>query len=41
LKYQLQEQNEREKENLKLIKRIFHQKQLIYEQMQVESEIRS
>jgi hypothetical protein len=31
LKVQLQEQNEREKENLKLIKRIFHRKQLIYE----------
>jgi hypothetical protein len=41
LKYQLQEQNEREKENLKLIKRIFHQKQLIYEQMQVTEEIKS
>ena len=41
LKCQLQEQNEREKENLKLIKRIFHQKQLVYEQMQNQSEIKS
>jgi len=37
----LMEQNEREKENLKLIKRIFHQKQLLYEQMQVSSELKS
>lgn len=41
LKVQLMEQNEREKENLKLIKRIFHQKQLLYEQMQVSSELKS